>query len=69
MEFKVITPSEWLSSFPKNKMNAREVELFKQKTKLTQIVKIRKSVNFRPLYRDNISSYYIVGKKLIYLKD
>ena len=69
MEFKTITPSEWLNSFPKNKMNAREIEIFKQKTKFTQVVKIRKSVNFRSLYRDNIGRYYIVGKKLIYLKD
>ena len=41
---------------------------FKETTKLTRVVRIKGTKNFRPLFRNEIGAYYLKNKKEVYLK-
>lgn len=69
MEFKDLTPQEYLDMFPQIKLSKWAEKEFKETTKLTRIVRIKGTKKFRPIFRNEIGAYYLKNKKEIYLKD
>ena len=69
MEFKDLTPQQYLDMFPKIKLSNWAEKEFKETTKLTRVVRIKGTKKFRPLFRNEIGAYYLKNNKEIYLKD
>lgn len=67
MEFKDLTPQEYLDIFPQIKLQKWAEKEFKKTTKLTRVVRIKGTKNFRPLFRNEIGAYYLKNKKEVYL--
>lgn len=68
MEFKDLTPQEYLDMFPQIKLLKWAEKGFKETTKLTRVVRIKGTKKFRPIFRNEIGAYYLKNKKVIYLK-
>lgn len=69
MEFKDLTPQEYLDMFPQIKLLKWAKEEFLKTTKFTKVVRIKGTKKFRPIFRNEIGAYYLKNKKEIYLKD
>lgn len=67
MEFKDLTPNEYLEMFPKIKLTQWALNEFKKTTKLTKVVRIKGTKKFRPVFSNYIGSYYLKNNKEVYL--
>ena len=68
MEFKELTPDQYLEMFPKIKLTNWAEKEFKRITKLTRVVRIKGTKKFRPIFQNAIGAYYLKNNKEIYLK-
>lgn len=69
MEFKTLTPEEYLEMFPQIKLTAWALKEFKKTTKLTKLVRIKGTKKFRPIFQNSVGAYYLKNNKKIYLPD
>ena len=69
MEFKELTPQEYLDMFPNIKLLKWAEKEFRETTKLTRVVKLKGTKKYRPIFRNSIGAYYLVNNKEVYLKD
>ena len=67
MEFKTLTPEEYLKMFPKIKLLKWAEEEFKKSCKLTMVVRIKNTKKFRPVFRNSIGAYYLIKDKEVYI--
>ena len=67
MEFKELTPQEYLDMFPKIKLSELAKQEFLKTTKLTRVVKLKGARKFRPIFMNSNGAYYLVGNKEVYL--
>lgn len=67
MEFKDLTPEEYLKMFPKIKLTEWALKEFKRTTKLTRVVKIKGTKKYRPIFQNSVGSYYLKNNIEIYI--
>lgn len=67
MEFKELTPDQYLEMFPKIKLTAWAEKEFKRTTKLTRVVRIKGAKKFRPIFQNTVGAYYLKNNKEICL--
>jgi hypothetical protein len=68
MEFKELTPEQYLQMFPNIKLTKWALKEFIKTTKLTRVVKIKGTKKFRPLFQNYIGTYYLIKNREVYLK-
>jgi hypothetical protein len=67
MEFKNVTPQEYLDMFPNIKLTKYAENEFKETTKLTTIVRLKGRKKFRPVFYNEIGAYCLINNREVYL--
>ena len=69
MEFKELTPDQYLEMFPKIKLTAWAKKEFRRTAKLAKAVRIKGTKKFRPVFQNAVGAYYLKNNTEIYLKN
>lgn len=67
MEFKTLTPEEYLKMFPKIKLSKWAEEEFKKSCKPVIVVRIKNTKKFRPMFRNSVGTYYLIKDREVYI--